>query len=67
MFCMEHKINATAVYTCLSIRAYSASQDDVMKWKHFRVTGPLWKESTGSVMLGSGVLFDARLNKLGNQ
>ena len=33
--------------------------NDVMKWNHFRVTGPLWGESTRSFH----VFFDLRLNK----
>ena len=28
-------------------RGIDALQDDVIKWKHFRVTGRLWGESTG--------------------
>ena len=46
--------------------------DDVMKWKHFRVTGPLWGEfavTTGEfptqmpVTRSFDIFFDLRLNK----
>ena len=45
--------------------------DDVIKWKHFRVTGPLWGEFTGHRWIPSlrpmtrifVVFFDLRLNK----
>ena len=44
--------------------------DDVIKWKHFRVTGPLWNSSvTGEfaaqrpVTRSFDVFFDLRLNK----
>ena len=45
--------------------------DDVSKWKHFRVTGPLWGEFTGPgefttqrpVTRSFDVFFDLRLNK----
>ena len=31
----------------MSFRLSFQVYDDVIKWKHFRVTGPLWGESTG--------------------
>ena len=45
--------------------------DDVIKWKHFRVTGPLCGEVTGHrrirltkpMMRSFDVFFDLRLNK----
>ena len=47
------------------------AHDDVMKWKHFRIIGPLWRESTGHiwfplkrpVMQSFDGLFYVRLNK----
>ena len=34
---------------CLDKYAYiERVNDDVIKWKHFRVTGPLWEELTGN-------------------
>ena len=50
---------------------YHIYYDDVIKWKHFRVTGPLCGEFTGPgefptqrpVTLSFDVFFDLRLNK----
>ena len=38
----------TAVYPYFRFKFHKFDNDDVIKWKHFRVTaGPLWWESTG--------------------
>ena len=45
------------------------NHDDVMKWRHFRVTGPLCGDFTGEspsqrpVTRSFDVFFDLRLNK----
>ena len=55
------------------VNAFSSYHDDVIKWKHFRVTGPLWGEFTGQssqmpVTWSFDVFYDLRLNKqLGKQ
>ena len=53
----------------------TCAHDDVTKWKHFRVTGPLWGESTGDRWIPSqrpvtgsfDVFFDMCLNKRSNK
>ena len=52
-------------------RDFPSGHDDVIKWKHFRVTGPLCREFTGPgefptqrpVTWSFDVFFDLRLNK----
>ena len=56
----------TALLTHL--RNETQNYDDVMEWKHFRSTGPLCGEFTGSphkrpVTQSFDVFFDVRLNK----
>ena len=55
----------------MRFKLISATHDDVIKWKHFRVTGPSCGEFTGPgefptqrpVTRSFDVLFDLRLNK----
>ena len=47
MFCIGH--------------SSAACHDDVIKWKHFCVTGPLWGESTGHRWIPLSNAIDAVL------
>ena len=40
---------ARCVYTisCFIVNCTRKNHDDVIKWQHFRATGPLWGETTG--------------------
>ena len=42
-----HRCNSMRVFVVMSAMHSLKLHDDVIKWKHFRITGPLWRESTG--------------------
>ena len=68
---MQVKIQYGCHHKAISKCDATSLHDDVIKWKHFRVTGPLW----GSPLVTGGfpsqrpvtprfaVIFDLRLNK----
>ena len=63
----SREICAPFTLNCVLFR--TGIHDDVIKWKHFRVTGPLCGEFTGEfpaqrpVTRSFDVFFDLRLNK----
>ena len=46
---------------CVWYNIAGSLHDDVIKWKHFRVTGPLWGESTGDRRIPLTKASDAEL------
>ena len=35
------------IHLLFTVSRQAITHNDVIKWKHFRVSGPLWGESTG--------------------